>query len=898
MNGDREQPDTIGPDNVSEETVRELKRLGLKLMLARMALAWERLWPALWPAVGVGGGFIALALFDILPGLPMWLHGGVLAFFACGMGYALWHGARALSVPGIGAGRRRIESTSGLLHRPLSLLRDKLASSDDDPAARMLWRLHRLRTIEKIRGLRIGFPSPGLSRRDPLALRGALLIILVIAMTIAWGDGVNRIARALAPGVGGVVKGPAIVDIWITPPAYTGIAPIFLTAGKERRDKGTPAPLLVSNQDPPAKAGTTALRGPIAIPEGSTVIAQLSGGWGEPELIIGTAGTAFKSVADGTYKLSAKIEMMAGVKQISVLQGGREVGTWPAFLVADQPPVVSFADDPGRSARSALRVTMEGTDDYGFAEAKLIIRRARLGGEEVKDEIPGVTTPKKGQKKNKKEAAEEAKKQAKKKTKWDLLAKLNAPRVLNLPLPGANIKDIKESSYHDLTADPWAGLDVYIQIVAKDAYGQEGASDSVTVTLPERRFRHPVAKALVLLRKRLTYDPDARSDVLNELINLGTIPGAYDNDTVVFLSIQSMAHTLAFNPGAGVLAEVQKLMWDTALRLEDGKLSLAERRLRDIQRRLMEALKKKAGNAEIQKLMRELQQAMSEFLREMMKGLKNLPNWAQPFNPNSRNLSSQDLQRLLDRAKELAMTGNLDAARQLLSMLREMLENLRSGRFAQGQRGGRKQSQAWRMLQDLQDMMRRQQELMDKTYRQSQEGMRQGKPPSTKEGARKQGDLKKKLQDMLKRFGEMMGKVPKSLGDAELAMREALEALRKSKPGDAVGPQGKALENLRRGLGQMAQQFMRRFGQGRGRGRGRGRGLFGRRGQGQMPFAYDPLGRQLPNTGLTSDDDVDIPDESETQRAWEILQELRRRAGEIGRPDLEMDYLERLLRRF
>ncbi len=886
MTGDREQPDTFGPETVSSETARELKHLGRKLALARLALAWERLWPALWPAVGISGAFVALALFDVLPTLPVWLHGAVLALFAGALGYALWRGMGALALPGVAAGRRRIENSTGLLHRPLSMLRDHLASGDDDPAARPLWRLHQLRTIEKIRGLRIGFPAPGLSRRDPLALRGALLVILVIAMTIAWGDGVNRIARALAPGIGGVAKGPAIVDIWITPPAYTGIAPIFLTAGKERRDKGTRAPLLVSNllvskQGSPAPTGGTGTKGPIPIPEGSTIIAQLSGGWGKPQLVVGSEGTEFKSVADGTYKLSAKIDLGPDVKQISVRQGGREIGVWPVSLIVDRPPVVSFADDPGRSARGALRITMEGADDYGFSEAKLIIRRARMGGEEVKDKIPGVTTPEKG--KEKKNSAS-----------LDMLAKLNAPKLLNVPLPGTSIKDIRETSYHDLTADPWAGLDVFLQIVAKDAAGQHGVSDLVTVTLPERRFRHPVAKALVLLRKRLTFDPDSRDDVMDELINLGTIPGAYDNDTIVFLAIQSMARTLAFNPSLGIISEVQKLMWDTALRLEDGKLSLAERRLREIQKRLMEALKNKAGNAEIQKLMRELQQAMAEFMREMMKGLKNLPNWARPFDPNSRSLSGQDLQRLLDRARELALTGNLDAARQLLSMLREMLENLRSGRFAQG-RGGRGRSQGWQMLQDLQDMMRRQQELMDKTYRQSQEGLRQGKPPSTKEGARKQGDLKKRLQELLKRFGEMMGKVPKSLGDAELAMREALEALRKSRPGDAVGPQGKALENLRRGLGQMAQQFMRRFS--RGRGRGRGRGLFGRR-SGQMPFAYDPLGRQLPNTGLTSDDDVDIPDESETQRAWEILQELRRRAGQVGRPELEMDYLERLLRRF
>lgn len=886
MSADHEHMGPSVPDSVSEETARELQHLGWKLALARTALAWERLWPALWPAAGIAGAFVTIALFDLLPGLPIWLHAGILALFAVALVIALWQGARALALPGIAAGQRRIETTTGLAHRPLTLLRDQLASGHGDPATQSLWRLHRLRTIEKIRGLRIGFPSPGLARRDPLALRGLLIVVLAIGMTVAWGDGVNRIARALAPGVGGAVSGPAAVDIWITPPAYTGTAPIFLTAGKERREKGTPAPLIASAD---STTVPTLVRGPIAIPEGSTVLAQLSGGWGTPRFVIGDQATDFKTVTDGAYKLSSTIELAPDVKQIRITQAGREIGAWPVYLVADRPPAVSFGEDPGASARGALRIDLEGNDDYGFAEAKLIIRRTRVGGEEVKEEIPGIT--------DRKPEKAEKDKDAEAKRRAAVLAKLNVVEVLELPLPGSNVKDIKETSYHDLTAHPWAGLEVHLQVVAKDAAGQYGAGNLATITLPERQFRHPVARALVALRKRLTRDPESRDEVWDTLTNLATIPGAYDNDTVAFLAIQNMAATLARDPGFDAVIEVQKMLWDTALWLEDGKLSQAERRMREIQKKLMEALKNKAGNSEIQKLMRELEQAMAQFLREMMKGLKNLPNLAQPFDPNSRSMTAQDLQRMLDRAKELAMTGNLDAARQMLSMLREMLENLRSGRFAMGRPQGRNQSQAWKMLQELQDMMRRQQELMDESHRQSQQGMERGERPSTKEGARKQGDLKKQLQDLLRRFGEMMGKVPKNLGDAELEMREALEALRKSRPGEAVGPQGKALEHMRRGLGQMAQQFMRRFGRGQGRGRGRGRGMFGRR-PGQMPYAYDPLGRQLPNSGMTSSDDVDIPDESETQRAWEILQELRRRAGEVGRPELEMEYLERLLRRF
>lgn len=888
MSGNDDIADPGGPVTVSEDTARELRHLGWKLVLARFALAWERLWPALWPAAGIGGAFLALALFDILPQLPVWLHGVILALFAAALGYAIWRGVRSLALPGADAGQRRIETSSGLLHRPLALLRDRLAAGNEDPATRFLWRLHRLRTIERIRGLRVGIPSPGLARRDPWALRGLLIVVLAIGFTVAWGDGRNRIARALAPGVGGIVKGPAVVDVWITPPAYTGHAPIFLTAGRDRREDGKPAPLLASAGGVPA----TGTAGPIPIPEGSAVLAQLSGGWGTPRIVIGDTDSEFKSVAEGTYKLTATLGASPKVKEISVIQGGRRIGSWPVYLVPDQPPQVSFGEEPGGSARGALRIQLEGNDDYGFAEAKLYIRRARVGGKEVKEKIPGLDLEhKKGEKEDK-----EAEKKAKE-AEEAMLAKRNVVEVRDLPLPGSSVKDIKETSYHDLTAHPWAGLKVYVQIVAKDAAGQTAVSDSVAITLPQRFFRHPVAKVLVAMRKRLTDDPASREDIQDQLTNLTTIPEAYDNDTVVFLALEAMANMLANQPGFDTVVEVQKMLWETALRLEDGKLSQAERRMREIQKKLMEALKNKAPNAEVQKLMRELQQAMSQFLREMMKGMKNLPNWARPFDPNSQYLSSQDLQRMLDRARELAMTGNMDAARQLLSMLREMLENLRSGRFAMGRPRGQQQSQAWRMLQQLQDMMRRQQELMDESHRQSQQGLRDGEPPSSQDGARRQGDLRKQLQEMLRQFGEMMGKVPKTLGDAELQMREALEALRKNRPGEATGPQGKALENLRRGLGQMAQQFMRRFGQGRARGRGRGRGFFGRR-PGQVPFAYDPLGRQLPNTGMTSSDDVDIPDESETQKAWEILQELRRRAGEIGRPEVEMDYLERLLRRF
>ena len=91
---------------------------GLKrrLSLARGALFWERLWPALWPVFGVAGGFLALALLDILPQLPGWLHAGVLLGVVVAFGIVLWRAVKALlGLPPKDAARRRLEVDSGAL---------------------------------------------------------------------------------------------------------------------------------------------------------------------------------------------------------------------------------------------------------------------------------------------------------------------------------------------------------------------------------------------------------------------------------------------------------------------------------------------------------------------------------------------------------------------------------------------------------------------------------------------------------------------------------------------------------------------------------------------------------------------------------------------------------------
>ena len=69
-------------------------------------------------------------------------------------------------------------------------------------------------------------------------------------------------------------------------------------------------------------------------------------------------------------------------------------------------------------------------------------------------------------------------------------------------------------------------------------------------------------------------------------------------------------------------------------------------------------------------------------------------------------------------------------------------------------------------------------------------------------------------------------------------------------------------------------------------------------GQGDPLRRRDPLGRDLGGSGRFDSDENLLQGEDVYRRADELLQELRRRSGDQSRPELERDYIERLLDRF
>jgi hypothetical protein len=122
---------------------------------------------------------------------------------------------------------------------------------------------------------------------------------------------------------------------------------------------------------------------------------------------------------------------------------------------------------------------------------------------------------------------------------------------------------------------------------------------------------------------------------------------------------------------------------------------------------------------------------------------------------------------------------------------------------------------------------------------------------------------------------------PDNLNGAGNAMGQSQNNLAGSQFGNAAQDQQNALDQLRQGAQQLAKNLP-----------GNGQN------DQQDSNNLDPLGRPVGANGSLLGGQLKVPDESDLQRAREILDELRKRAAELGRPQEELDYIDRLLKLF
>ncbi len=854
-----------------ETTVRS--RLAAAVQRARWAIFWERLWPALATLATAIGLFLTLSWL----GLWLWLPplGRAVAIFI----FAVVTVAAAipfvwLRLPVAADALRRLDRGTGVRHRPATTIADELAVTPQDPYSLALWKAHVERTLAATRSLKAGWPSPRIAGRDPYALRGLVLIACIATFIAAGGERWKRIATAF-DWQGVVLPANFRVDAWVTPPGYTGKPPIVLAGihpGEAARAAGE----------------SGGANGPVVVPAGSTLIVRATGKLSLQFAATGgvTPSNEAAHAPSGTEEHRFKIAATG----TATLRGAGDDLTWSFNAIPDKPPTIALAKDPEQQNLGSLLLSYKLEDDYGVAEARATF--ARKDDKKDKARASGDGHP------------------------------LFGPPDFPLILPQARTRNGVGQTIKDLTDHPWAGAEVAMTLIARDEGGNQGRSEPFTFRLPQRTFTKPLARALVEQRRNLALDTGARGRVITALDALAMAPEKFTPDAGIYLGLRTTFWSLVRAKTDDDLREVVAQLWAMALTIEDGNVSDAQAALRNAEEALRQALERGASDEEIKQLMDQLRAAMDRFLQAMQEQLRNSQQLARPLDRNSRVLSSQDLKSLLDRLENLARNGAKDAARQLLQELQQMMENLQ---MATPDMNGDDTDDMMSQLDELGDMIRRQQDLRDRTFRQGQEQRRQnpqrGQPG--KQGQQQQqgqpnqqgqqGDsldqLRQNQQALRDRLNKLLEELKKhgfgdkgqgqkgqgqdemnELGRAGEAMGEAEGNLGEGNTDSAVESQGRALDSLRKGAQGLAQSMQQQMGQGPGPGR------TGRAGQPRAERDTDPLGRPLRGRDYGDDTTVKVPGEIDVQRARRIIEELRRRFGDVSRPQEELEYIERLLK--
>lgn len=757
------------------------------LRAARALVMLEQAWPALAWAASLAALFAALALFDVLPRLPVWLH--VLALTA-GLLPLPWLVAMLRRAGGVDwrQAARRVEAENALSHHPFQTLWDHPVGGD-----RGLWAGHLARAAQQVAGARLWWPRSDMARRDPWGLRAGALLVLVAALAGGTQDWQGRLLRAVLPAVQLPSLGPDSLEVWVTPPAYTGLPP-----------------RLLRGDDPSV---------PVAVPTGSAVLAVLSGGWGDASLVLDGRDIAFTRQEGGSQRAETQVQ---GGEMLVVRQAWRQVAAWPLKVVADSSPDIDFASPPEAAERGRLLLGVVASDDYGLS--RLWVEFRRLGapvGEE--------------------------------------------PLVVALPLPASRPKQFGSSSWHDLTAHPWAGLPVLAQPIAEDSLGQRGAGEVASLPLPERNFLNPNARKVIEQRRLLTESRTHAPGAMGVLDQLSVEPARFNDDLRTFLALRSARHALS-DP-AFDLADVQDLLWNAALRMEDGDLASAEQRLEEARRHLEQALDENVSGPQLDALLDQFQAALQRYLAALA---ERMGATTEQLPQAGAAISDQELMDMVGAMRDMAAVGARDGLRRMLRDMAGILDDLQT-RMPQ-----KPSSAVTEAIRALRDLAARQQRLLEHSHRQSQD---QTAVPS--QAARQQQDLRQALQALRQKLMQGLGQEPVSLGDADQAMEQAIQSLGQGDWGAAVTAQGQALDALGQGLRQALEDMAA--------------GAM----MGAAGLPRDPLGRAQPGgRGMDDDGSTRVPEQAEMQKARAILDELRRRAGDFSRPRGERDYLLRLLRQF
>ncbi len=626
----------------------------------------------------------------------------------------------------------------------------------------------------------------------------------------------------------------------------------------------------------------------IATPPSTEVTVRLTGPAGAPRLVFDGAGVhrseRFTRSADGAWEARMSIP---GAGRLKVVRFHTRA-SWRMAPAPDARPTAGFTAPIARLHDEFVSVGWRGRDDYGLRRVALRVRPIAPP--------PGLAHA--------------------------------DPIDTDLETPAGDPREAESETEIDLAAHPYAGMEVEARIVAFDALGQEGASEPMRFTMPEKVFLQPLARAAIEIRRhvlaerRAYRDPAQRQrrtipagDVLlgNQRMEIRdydsrpalqrapegvrraarlldaltmTPQDGFFRDLAVYLGLRLARSELAAADNIEETNTAADTLWRTALRAEYGGAADARRALEEAQRQLAEALAQGAPRERVDQLLEALRRATQNYMQALVQeALRNGERASMEDTQDTTSLSQNDIEDLLRRVEEASRQGRNAEAQQLLQMLAGILSNL-DVQLSEGQDGegdGQQDEQMQQSMDQLSEAMGEQRALRDQTRRQTQRQEQGGGQSSGGELAERQAQIRQGLNAARRRAQEAGAAQSESLDAAGEAMRRAETALRRGDLAGAEAAQTAALEQLREGVEALAAEM-----------RERGRQSEGQRGE--EASGRDPLGRAA--SGANAGDGTHIPMQSDPVRAREIFDEIRRRAQDPNRPEAEREYLRRLLDRF
>ena len=865
----------------------------------------EQVTRAFWPAWSVIFVLVAPLMFgwqDLVAREWVWAAGaaGLIALLA-----ALIWGARRFQMPNHADAVARVDSA--LPGRPIAAIVDRQAIGSGDAASEAVWRAHVTRMEERTRAARPVEPDLQISDRDPYGLR--FMAVLFFAVALLFGS-ILRVGTVIEPSGGQALASGPVWEGWVEPPAYTGKPSIYLN-------------------DVPA--------GPLAVPQGSQITLRLYGEVGALTVTETVSGTP-APVADVTPEADQASRQFVAAQDGTVTIEGETGIAWNVSIVADQPPLVEITGPVEADAMGEMSQPFLAMDDYGVVSGTATIALdlaevdRRYGLAVAPDAIDPIVL--------------------------DLPMPFTGDRT---DFEDFIIDDFSEHPLSNLPVTltlevlDAAGQSAQSAPEQMILPGRRFFQPFAKAIIEQRRdlmWSGENIRRISQVMKAISHRPEGLFSNQVTYLRMRAIMRRIDSFADNGMSEAGRAEIvqalwdLAIQLEDGTLADARERLRRAQERLaeamrdgaSDEEIAELMQELREATDQYMQMLADQmdpnedgtdqadnSGNTQemsqdelqammdrIQELMEEGRmaeaQALMEQLNQMLENMQITRGDGSGDGP--RTPGQQAMEDLEDTLREQEQLSD-DAFRELQERSNPGQQQGQQGEQPgqdgqQGQQGQQPGSQPGQQGQQNQPGQDGQQGTGQGVGENGQPGGQDDQGSGGQgTGEPNQGTLSERqqaLRDELNRQRNALPNLDGEAGDiardslerAERAMEGAEGALESGDLGEAIDQQAEALNALRDGMRSLNRALAENQSNEPGQGQANGQTT------GEVdPTQRDPLGRELGESGGQAGTDSNLlPGEDVYRRAEELLDELRRRSADQERPELEKDYLKRLLDRF